>query len=152
MIKSNIYKISTAICVLILAAVTVFVFLSWSDVPDRIPIHYNFAGEANGYGGKGSIILLIAISWITFLILTISVKFPDKWNMPVEVTEENKSRLYAITRALLEFMKFVCTILFAVTILASLVEIPMMSSIMVGLIVLILLAVVVAIVMMHKNK
>ncbi len=152
MVKSNFYKITTAICFLLLAAVTIFVLIRWPQIPDEIPIHYNFAGEADGYGGKGALILLMAVSWACFITITISGRFPDKWNMPVEVTEENKSRLYAITRAMLEAIKVLTTLLFILLFTCIAMAAPVPQWAMIVLIAAVLLTVAAGIIMMYKNR
>ena len=62
MLKRNLYRVINVICVLLLAAATLFVLMRWQQLPEQIPTHYNFAGEVDGYGGKGSLILLMFLS------------------------------------------------------------------------------------------
>lgn len=46
------------IALVILAAMFAAAAWSWSRVPDRIPVHWNAAGEVDGYGGKFAGLLL----------------------------------------------------------------------------------------------
>lgn len=152
MIKINFYKIASILCALLLAAATIFVLMRWSQIPDQIPTHYNFASEPDRYGGKGSLILMMALAWVVFFTITISVRYPDKWNMPVEVTEENRSRLYAITRAMMEVIKILTVALFILLFTTAAANITMPAWPMIAIVVAILVTVVIAIVMMRRNK
>ena len=152
MLKQNLYKITTAICILMLLASTIFVLVRWAQLPDQIAIHYNFAGEADGFGGKGSLILLMVMAWVTFLIMTVSVKHPEKWNMPVEVTEENKSRLFAITRAMMEALKLLMTLLFVLLFTTTAAGATMPQWAIIAIIAAIILIVTVGFILMYKNK
>lgn len=152
MLKRNLYRVINVICVLLLAAATLFVLMRWQQLPEQIPTHYNFAGEVDGYGGKGSLILLIVMSWIVFFIMTISIRFPEKWNMPVEVTEENKSRLYAITRAMMEAVKFFVTLLFVVLFVSMAAAATVSHWVIIVLTAAVLLTVIVGMAMMYKCK
>lgn len=152
MLKRNLYRVINVICVLLLAAATLFVLMRWQQLPEQIPTHYNFAGEVDGYGGKGSLILLIVMSWVVFFILTISIRFPEKWNMPVEVTDENKSRLYAITRAMMEIVKFFVTLLFVILFVSMAASATVSQWVIIVMTAAVLLTVIVGIAMMYKCK
>lgn len=152
MLKRNLYRVINVICVLLLAAATLFVLMRWQQLPEQIPTHYNFAGEVDGYGGKGSLILLIVMSWIVFFIMTISIRFPEKWNMPVEVTEENRSRLFAIARAMMEIVKFFVTLLFVILFVSMAASATVSQWVIIVMTAAVLLTVIVGIAMMYKCK
>lgn len=152
MIKSNLYKITTGICVLLLAAATIFVLMRWGQLPDQVAVHYNFAGEADGYGGKGTLLLLMVLAWVVFFVMTISIRFPDKWNMPVKVTAENKARLYAITRAMMEALKVLTTLLFVLLFTTAAAGVPIPQWAMLTLLAAILLTVIAGFILMYKNR
>ncbi len=152
MLKRNLYRVTTAICVIMLAAATLFVLMRWQQLPEQIPTHYNFAGEVDGYGGKGSLIIMMVLSWIVFFTLTISIRFPEKWNMPVEVTEENRARLFAITRAMMEAVKFFVTLLFVVLFVSMAAEATVSHWGIIVLTAAVLMTVIVGIAMMYKCK
>lgn len=152
MLKRNLYRVINVICVLLLAAATLFVLMRWQQLPEQIPIHYNFAGEVDGYGGKGSLILLMILSWIVFFTITISIRFPEKWNMPVEVTEENRSRLFAIARAMMEIVKFFVTLLFVILFVSMAASATVSQWVIIVMTAAVLLTVIVGIAMMYKCK
>ena len=152
MIKSNLYRIATVLCFLLLTAATVFVIIRWPQMPDQIPMHYNFAGEVNSYGSKWMMLLLMGLAWVALIVLSISVKYPEKWNMPVKVTAENKSRLFAITRAMVEVIKVLTTMLFVLLFISA----PLGTSIpqwaMIILFSGVMLTVIVGMALIYKNK
>lgn len=63
-------------------------------LPAIIPIHWNLWGEVDNYGGRWVVFLLAGI----VLVLTIGMFalsfYPQHFNYPVEVTEENAERVY----------------------------------------------------------
>ena len=150
--KEIIYLIMNIIGVLALLGSTLFVIIMWSQIPDQIPTHYNFAGEADGYGGKGSLIFMMVLAWFMFILISVLMRFPNTWNMPVKVTAENKARLYSITRAMLEVIKMLASLLFAVMLINAAIATPMPRFILIALIAAMLLSIIMGIFMMYKNR
>ena len=150
--RKAVYLIMNIIGVLALLGSTLFVIIMWSQIPDQIPTHYNFAGEADGYGGKGSLIFMMVLAWFMFILITILMRFPNTWNMPVKVTAENKARLYSITRAMLEVIKMLVSLLFAVMLINAAIATPMPRFILIALIAAMLLSIIMGIFMMYKNR
>ena len=150
--KEIIYLIMNIIGVLALLGSTLFVIIMWSQIPDQIPTHYNFAGEADGYGGKGSLIFMMVLAWFVFILITVLMRFPNTWNMPVKVTAENKARLYIITRAMLEVVKMLTSLLFAVMLINAAIATPMPRFILIALIAAMLLSIIMGIFLMFKNR
>jgi len=150
--RKVIYLIMNIIGFLALLGSTVFLLVSWSHIPDQIPTHYNFAGVADGYGGKGSLIFMMVLAWFTFILITVLMRFPNTWNMPVKVTADNKARLYSITRAMLEVVKMLTSLLFAVMLINAAIATPMPRFILIALIAAMLLSIIMGIFMMYKNR
>jgi len=80
----------------------------WSQVPDRMPIHWNVHGEVDGYGGKFvGLLLMPLVSLGTYLLLLVIPLFdPGKANYPAFAGSYNVIRfsialflgtIYAIT-------------------------------------------------------
>ena len=150
--REIIYLIMNIIGVLALLGSTLFVIIMWSQIPDQIPTHYNFAGEADGYGGKGSLIFIMVLAWFMFILITVLMRFPNTWNMPVKVTAENKARLYSITKAMLEVIKMLVSLLFAVMLINAAIATPMPRFILIALIAAMLLSIIMGIFIMYKNR
>ena len=77
-----------------LLAIWIFTIASYSNLPDTIPIHYNGAGKADGFGSKINMLMLPFIATILFVGMTVANKFPHVFNYPTKITEENALRQY----------------------------------------------------------
>jgi uncharacterized membrane protein len=84
----------------------VYATVMYSSLPDTIPTHYNLHGEPDGFGNKGFIWLFPCIAAFIFLIFTNITRFPDGMNYPANVTEENKLRIFAYTRFMMQVIVF----------------------------------------------
>ena len=76
------HNILTGLGAALLLAATVFVLVRWSGLPDRIPTHFNAAGQPDGYGGKSGLIGLLVTGWVMYVLVTVLSFFPSTWNMP----------------------------------------------------------------------
>ena len=150
--KEIIYLTMTIAGGCLLLASTTFIIAGWSAIPDRIPVHFNFAGEPNGYGGRTSLIILLLVAWMVFVSMTVVAKLPSTWNIPVKVTAQNRARLYSITRTMLETLKFFITLLFIAMFMSitELIYIP--PWIISALIAVVLLSVFVSTFRMFRNR
>lgn len=147
-----IYRVISIFTGALLLAATVFVLTKWQTMPDQIPIHYNFKGEVDDYGGKGVIIFEIVMAWFIYITMKITVKFPKRWNMPFKITPQNKEKMYSITRGMLEIVTLLTVFIFILLMVTSAIcVIPPAWLIM--LIVAILFAVIgIAMFLMYKNR
>lgn len=84
----------------------------WSRIPGTVPTHFNAAGIADSYGGKGILWIEVIVAAVILLLLSLIEKVPSIWNFPVAVTEENKERLYKIALVMLGAIKILTTGLF----------------------------------------
>ncbi len=87
-------------------------FLSYGDLPDTVPIHFNASGEADDYGSKASIWILPAIVAFTYLTIIILSRFPQNLNYPVKVHDGNRSYQYRLGTRLLRVMNGAMNIMF----------------------------------------
>jgi uncharacterized membrane protein len=91
--------------------------LYWQDVygsnrlPDRIPTHFDLAGNPNGWDSPSSFIFLPILSLGLYLLLTVVARFGSRFSYPVEVTETNRARLQSLATAMIQWLKMeiVCT-------------------------------------------
>ncbi|MUK89054.1 DUF1648 domain-containing protein [Ornithinibacillus sp. L9] len=82
----------------------IYAIISFTSLPDEIPIHFNLAGEADNWGNKALIFILPLMFKVIFLILYFVSKSPSMINYPVKVTEENAIDLYKLGRLVLTIM------------------------------------------------
>ena len=78
------------ISLLVIIGTTFYLIAGWNSFPDRIPVHYNAAGEIDRWGGKGELIFLFVMTWILYIGITLIQRFPQIWNTGVQVTQENR--------------------------------------------------------------
>jgi len=85
---------------------------NYIELPDIIPTHYNGAGEADGFGGKGNILTLPLVATILFIGLTVLNKFPHVFNYPTDITKQNALRQYTNATRLIRYLKLIVVIIF----------------------------------------
>ena len=102
-----------------------YLILGWSSFPDQIPMHYNGAGEIDRWGGKGEIIIIEVVMWILYLGIGLVEKYPQIWNTGVEVTPQNREKVYRILKHMLKTLKTLTALIFAYLIVNSLQGTPL---------------------------
>lgn len=97
-----IFETLSIIGLLLLLTLTI---VSWSDLPERIPTHFGFSGNPDGWGGKGSLAFLPIIAFLMHMLLSVVSKYPHTFNYPWKITEENAKVQYKYARSLLISLK-----------------------------------------------
>jgi len=111
------------LCLILLIGIIIYLLISWSGIPDQIPGHFAADGTVNRWDSKGTLFIVPAIAWVLFIGITIIERFPHLWNTGVRVTEENKYRIYKITKSLLVTIKlFVVALFVSITIMQTLAQ------------------------------
>jgi uncharacterized membrane protein len=90
---------------LLLVGMFVYIFMEWGRMPQKIPVHFNAAGEINRWGDKSEIFVMPVISTALYLLITLVTRFPSSWNVPVEITEVNKGAVYRCEKSMLIVVK-----------------------------------------------
>jgi uncharacterized membrane protein len=88
-----------------LLVIWVLIIVSYKNLPDIIPTHYNGAGKADGFGEKTNILILPIIATILFVGLTLLNRVPHIFNYPTHITKENAMRQYTLATRLLRNLK-----------------------------------------------
>jgi uncharacterized membrane protein len=91
----------------------VYLSLEWSGVPNRVPIHFNAAGEADNWGSKTAIILFPMLGILLWGVFTILERYPHRYNYVVKITEGNAPLQYRSAVVLMRFLKNTIALLFA---------------------------------------
>lgn len=115
--KLTIDKTSTdrwmdGLSLLLLIALVVLPAYYYGSLPDRIPTHFNNAGEADGFGSKSMIWMLPAIGIAMYIMLTFLQRIPHKFNYLQEITMDNAEKQYRGGLAIMRFLKLWCTLIF----------------------------------------
>lgn len=100
------------ICILLFLGVAIFLGLTWQDIPDKIPGHYNALGETDRWTGKSELLFLPILGWLLFIGVTVIELFPKLWNTGVTVTEENWPRVYRVIKNMLASTKLQLSAIF----------------------------------------
>jgi uncharacterized membrane protein len=87
--------------------------INYSHLPETIPVHFNAAGEADGYGSKSTLWLLPVTGVFMWLMFTVLESFPQIYNFPVKITPENAVTQYRMATRLLRVLKTVILIIFS---------------------------------------
>lgn len=87
--------------------------LAWSDLPQRIPMHFDFSGQPDAWGSKGMLVVLPIILLVLYALLTLLARVPHVYNYPVAITPENARTQYRLARSLITEMKAVTSLALA---------------------------------------
>lgn len=109
----------------------------WPSIPDKIPMHYNFAGEIDRWGAKGELLIIAVMPWFICILITVIEQFPQVWNTGITVTEENRFRVYRILKYMLKTMKFLISLVFVYLIYHSVVQVALPEWFTIGYVALI---------------
>jgi uncharacterized membrane protein len=93
-------------------AIWILTLTSYQNLPQTVPIHYNFVGEADGFGDKTTILILPLFASLLFVAITILNKFPHAFNYPTTITKENALVQYTNATRLLRYLKFIIVFIF----------------------------------------
>ncbi len=106
---------------LMLIFVIYFTAVNFSKLPDTIPTHFNFQGQADGFGGKNGIFIIPGMAIFIYLLFTgiilalAAVRDPKKMiNLPDYV----KSKITAEKAELLRILMVRCLFALKLTIIA----------------------------------
>ena len=105
-------KILEVIGWILLIGTWILTFTNYFDLPETIPIHFNAAGEADGFGSKKTILALPIISTLLFIGMTFLNKYPHVFNYPNEITEENALSQYTNATRILRYLKVIIVLIF----------------------------------------
>jgi uncharacterized membrane protein len=112
--KTQMETVLNAASILLLFLTYFYLLYIWNDLPEKVPVHFDFSGKADRWGGKGSILTLPIIETILFVMLWILSKFPQLYNYPVKITEENAQSLYLEARRLIVVLNFEIVLFFSI--------------------------------------
>jgi uncharacterized membrane protein len=84
-----------------------------NPLPDRIATHFDFAGNANGWGEPSMLWLFPIVASFIYGMMMVVVRYPASFHYSVGVTDENRPRLQAIAVDLVVWLKAELVCLFA---------------------------------------
>lgn len=116
------------LCLIMIIGTAIYLIVNWTNIPENVPIHHNFAGKADRFGSKSELIILPLITVIMFLFMSVIEHFPQLWNTGVNITDKNKEYVYRILKNMITTIKLIIVCVFTyLTIQTTLViELPSM--------------------------
>lgn len=77
----------------------------WPRLPAVIPTHFGATGAPDATGPKSELIGLLLGNVGIYVLVSIISRFPQLYNYPARITEENAERQYRNARALMIWLK-----------------------------------------------
>jgi len=88
-------------------AMWAYVARVWSEIPAKVPIHFDLAGTPDGWGSRGELLALPIGATLTFLVCTLLERVPHIHNYPIKITEANAPAVYALSRLSVLWLKLI---------------------------------------------
>ena len=105
MSEKKLRNITDVLCFLMILGYVMYLVVTWGNLPERVPIHFNVHGIPDRYGKKGSLLLEPILGLLILALLMFCQRFPQWWNYPVEVTEENREHIFEIASKMMSVIK-----------------------------------------------
>ncbi|MEM8836187.1 MAG: DUF1648 domain-containing protein [Planctomycetota bacterium] len=84
-------------------------------LPDRLPMHFNAAGQPTSSAGRWSIIVLGVVSALTaFGVLMVTRIDPRKFNYATTITEDNAEGMYRLSLRFVRVMSICVSLVFLI--------------------------------------
>lgn len=103
--KTNLERWLDGLSLFGIAVMLIYIGFIWSSLPHTIPTHFGLNGEADGFGRKGNIFIHPIVNLGLYILFHVLSRFPELFNYPPHVTEEQKQRLYIHSRTLLGWLQ-----------------------------------------------
>ncbi|MCI8639274.1 MAG: DUF1648 domain-containing protein [Coprococcus sp.] len=120
--KTKMDIILEILCLTMLIGAAFYMLIRWHSIPDKIPMHYDWNGNIDRWGGKIELLILPVMTWLMYLFLSAVEHFPRVWNTGVSVTEDNQTRVYRTLKYLLKTMKVIVVFDFSLMTFFSLMQ------------------------------
>jgi uncharacterized membrane protein len=99
----------TTISLLLLIANIIYLCVAWSSIPDKVPMHFNAAGEVDRWGGKGGVLVLPFVAAFLWSLLTVLEKYPHTYNY-IKLSKDNVEKQYKNARMMMNVTKAIIVI------------------------------------------
>ena len=86
--------------------------LLWNRLPEQLPMHWNAAGEIDGWGSRGTLWITPVIGILCDALMLAVSFFPQTWNVGTRVTPFNRVRVYRLARDLIADLRLSLAVMF----------------------------------------
>jgi len=103
-----------------IAAISLLIMLwgvsiwAYFNLPQSIPVHFNFKGIADRYGSKSNLFILAIIATIIYVGLTLLPRNLKQFNFPNTKTKENTADQIAMVANVFMYLKIIVLFIFLV--------------------------------------
>lgn len=111
--KTRIEKVFDLIGIGIFLLSILYMIVQWGMIPDKVPGHFNAAGEVDRWGSKVELIILPIMGFFMLFMMGAFEKAPHMHNYPKRLNESNVEQFYLNSRRMLNATKNICLIIFA---------------------------------------
>lgn len=77
----------------------------WPELPATIPKHFGIDGKVDAWGDRSSLYFLLGVNLLLYVGLSASRWFPQYFNYPVQITEDNARRQYQLAIWFMSILK-----------------------------------------------
>lgn len=84
----------------------------YASLPEQIPTHFGFNGNADDYGHKQSILLLPIIATVINIGMSVLSHYPELFNYPNKITPENAEQQYRFATRIIRFSRIIVSCVF----------------------------------------
>ncbi|WP_276967456.1 DUF1648 domain-containing protein [Chryseobacterium sp.] len=89
-----------------------FTLKNYNTLPERIPVHFDMEGKADGFGGKIYAFLIPVIALGLYAVFTYGTRHPEDTNFPVEITDQNMTTQFLIMKTGLRILFVLLAVVF----------------------------------------
>lgn len=89
--------------------------INWNALPEKVPAHFNAAGEVDRFGPKVEMIILPIVGAFVAGLMQWIERFPEKHNYPQRLNENNAKEFYLVSRKMMNRLKNICLLFFALS-------------------------------------
>ncbi len=110
--ETKYHKIVKWLCIGIQAGSILYLLAVWNYLPDRVPMHYNSAGEADSYGERWTVWITPFFMLLMYQFISLVERHPNWWNTGVDITRKNSSRVYGTLKNMIVSLKLIVMLIF----------------------------------------
>ena len=98
------------ICLVLLLGIGIYLAISWSNFPDKIPGHYGFDGTVTRWANKSELFFMPIIGLGVFLMMVMAERIPQIWNTDKTISEKNRELIDQTMKGTLSTIKLVVVV------------------------------------------
>lgn len=112
-------KIIESSSLLMLIAIWGLAVKNYANLPEYIPMHFNFSGKVDRFGGRITIFAIPFLSTVLYIGLTLLHLFPKLLKYQASITIANKQLLFITAMRMIRYLKLIVVLLFGYNLYAT---------------------------------